>query len=84
MIMQQFARFREGDLGRIFPMANAASARLMRLKAHRLCDAGIITAALKAEVDRRADQLLVGAVVAPVDRGARHYSAGTRHQVSGR
>jgi hypothetical protein len=62
MIIREVAHFGESDLGRIFPMTNAASARLMRLKARRLCEAGFITAAMKAEVDRRASQVTSSAV----------------------
>jgi hypothetical protein len=44
----------ERDIDRIFPMDDAESAWLMRLKARCLCEAGVISPTLRAEIDRRA------------------------------
>jgi hypothetical protein len=56
-------------------MTNEVSARLMRLKARRLCTAGVITPTMKAEVDRRASQVTsvtprsAARLAAPAERG---------------
>ena len=46
------------DLSTLFPITDADSARLMKLKAHCLFGAGIITAAQKARVDRAAEAVI--------------------------
>ena len=49
----------EGDLGRIFPMADVASARLMKVKARCLCAAGLLPRPLKQRIDHAADQVIL-------------------------
>ena len=46
------------DLSTLFPITDADSALLMKLKAHCLFGAGIITAAQKARVDRAAEAVI--------------------------
>ncbi|MBI4275716.1 MAG: hypothetical protein HY659_13565 [Rhizobiales bacterium] len=46
-------RFRLDD---IFPISDAPSARLMKIKAMCLLEAGVISAAERSEIDRRADR----------------------------
>lgn len=45
----------------IFPIADAPSARLMKIKAACLMRAGVITALQKSEIDRRAGQAIARA-----------------------
>jgi hypothetical protein len=45
----------------IFPIVDAPSARLMKIKAACLVRAGVITPLEKAKVDHRADQLIARA-----------------------
>jgi hypothetical protein len=78
-------RFTDRDMARIFPICDAESARLMKIKARSLCAAGIVSARLKAKVYRAADAVILGREPArrrapPADYG----TAGSRHQVSGR
>jgi hypothetical protein len=54
LLMQHIPRLRECDLDRIFPMNDPASAWLMRVKARCLCEAGVVSPTLRAEIDRRA------------------------------
>jgi hypothetical protein len=51
-------RFQSSDLHRIFPIPDVPSAHLMKIKAQSLYFVGIITAAQKAEVERRADGVI--------------------------
>jgi hypothetical protein len=46
------------DLDRIFPIPDAPSARLMKLKAHCLYRAGILSGTQRQAIARRADQVL--------------------------
>jgi hypothetical protein len=55
-------RFRLND---IFPISDAPSARLMKIKAMCLLEAGVISAAERSEIDRRADREIVKATRAP-------------------
>jgi hypothetical protein len=59
--MRSTLHLRQSDLGRIFPMADVASARLMKIKARCLCAAGILPAALKVRIDRRANEIIMSA-----------------------
>jgi len=51
-------RFEFEELGRIFPIFDTTSARLMKIKARSLHDAGVITAEQKAEINRRANDVI--------------------------
>jgi len=55
----ELRRIEPWDLGRLFPMADVASARLMKIKARCLCSAGVLPAALGAHIDRHADDMIV-------------------------
>jgi hypothetical protein len=57
--MLELKRIGPRDLGRLFPMADAESARLMKIKARCLCSAGVLPAALSAQVNRDADDMIV-------------------------
>jgi hypothetical protein len=46
------------DMDRIFPIPDAPSARLMKLKAHCLYRAGILSEKQRQAIARRADQVL--------------------------
>lgn len=76
--MAGLARFHDDDLGRIFPMADVASARLMKIKARCLCAGGIIAPALKAEVARRANDLLVASTSHASSPARRHVASATQ------
>jgi hypothetical protein len=56
--MLQLRRIEPGDIGRLFPMADTVSARLMKIKARCLCAAGVLPAALREQVNRRADDMI--------------------------
>jgi hypothetical protein len=43
----------------MFPMSDIASARLMKIKARRLCSAGLLPEALKSQIDGQANRLLL-------------------------
>ena len=51
-------RFQFEELGRIFPIFDATSARLMKIKARSLYGAGVITAEQQAEINRRANDVI--------------------------
>jgi hypothetical protein len=57
--MPELRRIEPWDLGRLFPMPDVASARLMKIKARCLCSAGVLPTALGAYIDRHADDLIV-------------------------
>jgi len=55
----ELRRIEPWDLGRLFPMADVASARLMKIKARCLCSAGVLPAALGEHINRHADDMIV-------------------------
>jgi hypothetical protein len=59
--MQEAPRLHQCDLDRIFPMSDHASAWLMQLKARCLCEAGVMSPTLRAEIDRRATLVALSA-----------------------
>jgi len=63
--MPELRRIEPWDLGRLFPMADVASARLMKIKARCLCSAGVLPAALWEYIDRHADDVIMADRSAP-------------------
>ena len=62
------AAFRWDDL---FPIADEPSARLMKIKAACLKQAGVISAWQKSEIERRADQVIAQSVTPGASRRSR-------------
>jgi hypothetical protein len=57
--MRELRRIERRDLGRLFPMFDTESARLMKIKARCLCSAGVLPAALSAQISRYADDMIL-------------------------
>jgi hypothetical protein len=69
-------RRREFHWDDIFPIVDAPSARLMKVKAACLMRAGVITALQKSKIERRADLLI--AQVERCDRPRYKHPAGSK------